>query len=264
MKKITIFGGDNRMQTVYEELHRHGHPVDSYGLYPNDLAIPETSDIFLLPVPTTKDGVTVYAPLTERIILINDIEEMAEDRLVLVGNHTINVARCVDYCRSDSYAIRNAVPTAEGALAIAIKNTPFTLWNSRVLVIGNGRVGKIMADRLRVLGCKVTVSARKSSDFALIETNGMSYIKTANIALYADEYDIIFNTVDAPVLDYALPHLCGKLIIDLASSPVVNAEDARKLGVNYIKAPGLPGKVAPVTAGKILTETVLELIAQKS
>lgn len=252
------------MQTVYEELRRHGHPVDTYGLFANDSATPENSDIFLLPVPTTQDGVTVYAPLTERIILISDIEEMAGERLVLSGNRMLNVMKCVDYCRSDSYAIRNAVPTAEGAIAIAITHTPFTLWNSRVLVIGNGRVGKIMADRLRVLGCDVTVSARKASDFALIEANGMSHIKTANIALYADEYDIIFNTVDAPVLDYALPHLAGKLIIDLASTAVVNAEEARKLGVNYIKAPGLPGKIAPVTAGKILTETVLELIAQNS
>lgn len=264
MKKITIFGGDSRMQTVYEGLRRHGYPVDTYGLFEDDIAEPDTSDIFLLPVPVTQDGITVYAPLTGRVILLSDIEAMSGERPVFSGNRMLNVSKCVDYCRSDAYAIRNAVPTAEGALALAINNTPFTLWNSRALVVGYGRVGKIMADRLRVLGCRVTVSARKATDFALIEAYGMSHIRTADIALYADDYDIIFNTVDAPVLDYALPHLAGKLIIDLASVAVVNAEDARKAGVNYIKAPGLPGKTAPVTAGRILTETVLELIAQNT
>lgn len=252
------------MRTVYDGLRRHGYPIDTYGLFDDDSAEPHTSDIFLLPVPTTQDGITVYAPLTGRIILLSDIEAMADERLVLTGNRALKVSKCVDYCRSDAHAIRNAVPTAEGAIALAISNTPFTLWNSRVLVIGYGRVGKIMAHRLHVLGSKVTVSARKSTDFSLIETYGMSHIRTADIALYADDFDIIFNTVDAPVLDYALPHLTGKLIIDLASTAVVNAEEARKVGVNYIKAPGLPGKTAPVTAGKILTETVLELIAQNT
>lgn len=264
MKKITIFGGDSRMQTVYEELRRHGYPVDTHGLFEGDCADPSTSDIFLLPVPATRDGVTVYAPLTGRVILISDIEAMAGEKTVFSGNRTLKVSKCIDYCRSDSYSIRNAVPTAEGALAIAVNNTPFTLWNCRALVVGYGRVGKIMADRLRVLGSKVTVSARKAADFALIEAYGMSHIRTADIALYADDFDIIFNTVDAPVLNYALPHLAGKTVIDLASVNVIGTEEARKAGVNYIKAPGLPGRTAPVTAGKILTETVLELIAQNT
>ena len=93
------------------------------------------------------------------------------------------------------------MPTAEGAIKLAIENTDCTLWKSRVLVIGNGRVGKILAERLKALGAYVTVSARKPADFGLLSALGFDYINTEHLNLKPIDYNIVFNTVDAKVID---------------------------------------------------------------
>ena len=262
MKKITVFGGDERMKTVFFTLSDKGYAVDTYGLFESDSADIASSDVFLLPVPATRDGVTEYAPLTSRLIPLSWVINSANDRLCLAGNYDLATERSIDYCRSDAYAVKNAVPTAEGAIALAINNTPFTLWGCNALVTGYGRVGKIMADRLHALGCHVTVSARKPYDFALISSLGMEYIHTNDISRYIDRFDIVFNTLDFQVLNSSLESLRGKTVIDLSTKGGYDPELAMKIGVNAIKAPGLPGRVAPVTAGRILAETVIELIEQ--
>jgi len=170
---------------------------------------------------------------------------------------------CIDYGKDDAYCLLNAIPTAEGAIKLAIENTPFTLWGSRVLVIGCGRTGKILADRLKNIGCRVTVSARKQSDFALISAAGCRCEYTADIPKSLN-YDIIFNTVDVKVIpDDAFKECTASLIIDLSSKGGFDISAAQRCGITAIKAPGLPGKTAPETAGKILAKTVKEIIESK-
>jgi dipicolinate synthase subunit A len=185
-----------------------------------------------------------------------------DDQLILCCNYGFEGKKFIDYNKLDSYALLNAVPTAEGAIKIAIENTPFTLWGSRALVIGNGRVGKILSHRLKGLGCCVTVSARKSSDKALIDALGIKHIDTKDIDL-CGRFDIIFNTVDHPVLNSALDNLEGTLIIDLSTAGCIDEAAALKYKAKYLKLPGIPGKTAPVTAGEILFETVSDILKQK-
>ena len=167
MKKICIVGGDERLKTVKHHLENQNFFVNTLGLYPDDKGAIALSDIIILPVPTTRDSETVFTPLTNRIIPLSEIMDQTNDQLILCCNYNFENRRCIDYNMLDSYALLNAVPTAEGAIKIAIENTNFTLWQSNILVIGYGRVGKILADRLKKLGANVTVSARKPKDFAL-------------------------------------------------------------------------------------------------
>lgn len=260
MKKILIIGGDERMKAAREALET-GFCVNTLGLYGGDCGDIEQSDVLLLPVPTTKDRETVYAPLSERKIRLDEIAEKAGGRLILCCNYMFEGKNCVDYGKLDGYSLLNAVPTAEGAIKLAIENTDFTLWQSRVLVIGFGRCGKVLADRLRALGARVTVSARKPSDFALCKASGLETANTGELCSVPLDYDIIFNTVDAGVIDRkALESCTARLMIDLSSKCGFSVDDALELGIKAFKAPGLPGVYAPRTAGKILAETVTELI----
>ena len=156
------------------------------------------------------------------------------------------------------------MPTAEGAIAVAMEQTPYTLWRSRVLVIGYGRVGKVLCDRLCGLHCDVTVSARKQADFAMLDTLCLKHIDSGSINNLSLEYDIIFNTIDVPILDGCLERLHNTLLIDLSSKRGFDFEVAKSIGINCHKLPGLPGKVAPETAGKILSQTVINLIIQNT
>ncbi len=262
MKKIVIVGGDDRLKRVKEYLENQGFSVNTLGLYSGDKGEISRSDIVILPVPTTKDGINVFTPLTHRLIPLSFVEEsLREDTTVLSCNYVFPKAHCTDYNRLDSYALLNAVPTAEGAVKLAIENTPFTLWQAEVLVIGYGRVGKVLADRLKGMGCFVTVSARKPADFALLSANGYSYIPTADLDRNPLKYKVVFNTVDFPVLsEESFKGSRCKLIIDLSSKGGFSIPTAESYGITAIKAPGLPGIIAPETAGEILAQTVTNII----
>lgn len=262
MKKIAVIGGDQRLRILVKRLIEEGYTVDTLGLYDSDAADIEASDAVILPVPTTKDGKTVFTPLTGRRIFLSDIaDKLRDNQSVLCCNYTFEGKNSTDYNKLDSYALLNAVPTAEGAIKIAIENTPFTLWRSKVLVIGNGRVGKILSERLKGLGADVTVSARKSADEAIICAMGFRYIETGSLNSGKLDYDIIFNTVDHKVIEDSVFKDCScSLIIDLSSKGGFSIPAAESAGVKAIMAPGLPGKIAPETAGEILYKTISEIL----
>lgn len=259
MKKITIIGGDKRLRIAKKRLEAAGFYVDSIGLFEKDDGNPENSDVLLFPVPTTKDNATVFCPLTNRVIKLSEFDEY-NDKLFLTANYTFKDKLCIDYCKNDSYALLNAIPTAEGAISFAIENTEKTLFSSKVLVIGYGRTGKVLADRLKALGCDITVSARKQRDFALIKANGMKHRHSEYLDSENLDYDIIFNTVDFFVIDKNLDTLKSALLIDLSSRGGFDLDKAKRLGIPSVKLPGIPGKTAPVSAGEILADTVINLI----
>ena len=76
--------------------------------------------------------------------------------------------------------------------------------------------------------------------------------------------DVVFNTVPDKIIGgNELLTAKNTLIIDLASKPGgVDMEKAKDLGVKVIWALGLPGKVAPVTSGNIIKETILNIFSE--
>lgn len=261
LKRVCIIGGDQRLKIVKHHLENQNFYVDTLGLYPDDCGIIENNDIIIFPVPTTKDKKTVFCPLTNRTIYINDIKQKLKKQLILCCNYKFEGCDFIDYNTLDSYALLNAVPTAEGAINLAISETPYTLWNSKVLVIGYGRVGKILADRLKAFGAKITVSARNPKDFATLSALSFNLVNTEQLNNSYLDYNIIFNTVDFEVLSKtALENCPADVIIDLSSKGGFDMEYAKALGIKAFKPGGIPGVIAPVTAGKILAETITDII----
>ena len=173
--------------------------------------------------------------------------------------------KTTDYYDREEFKISNAVPTAESALAIAINEVPVTILGTTVLVMGYGRIGKTLCGMLKALGAKVYASARKCTDFAWIENNGCIPVHTDNIGNIISECKIIFNTIPKTVLGCEMLSRVSKdaLIIDLASKPGgVDFELAKKAGINVIWALSLPGKTAPVSAGEILSDTILNILGE--
>lgn len=152
-------------------------------------------------------------------------------------------------------------PTAEGALQIAMENMPITLAWSNSLVIGNGRIGKVLSKKLYLLGSNVTVCARKEQDFADIASNNLKFTDFKQIDFSVQ--DVIFNTVPECVLSESILQKMPQntLIIDLASKPGgVDFAAANRLNKNVIWALSLPGKFAPKTAAKFVFETIIAIL----
>ena len=78
-----------------------------------------------------------------------------------------------------------------------------------------------------------------------------------------ENYDYIFNTIPYIILDESKLIKIKKecLIIDLASKPYgVDMSVAARIGIKVIIAPGLPGKVAPLTTAKYLKQVIYKEI----
>ena len=148
-------------------------------------------------------------------------------------------------------------------MQIAMEELPVTLHGARVLVLGFGRLGKLAAHRFAALGAKVTVAARKWADLAWAEAYGYAAEHIERLDGFLCGYDLVVNTVPVKVLTAGrLADLRpGCLVIDLASKPGgVDLDAAAQLGVRVIWALSLPGKVAPVTSGKIIRDTIYHIL----
>ncbi len=273
---VYVVGGDLRQATVARLLKDEGYDVHSAMLSDDDFNISKLkeADIVILPLPVSYDNVYINTPLSKRRITIAEVlGSLSGECLVLGACLSCEIEKMLcekglkycDYYKREELIIKNAIPTAEGALEIALSEMPITLFGANVLVTGYGRCGKVMADRLFKMGANVTVSARKFSDFAWIESAGMKSVHTGSLALTASKFDLIINTVPSVVLTEAVLSQVrdDALIIDIASKPGgVNLEAAKRLGKKVIWALSLPGKCAPVTSGKIIKETLMNIFAE--
>ena len=119
---------------------------------------------------------------------------------------------------------------------------------------------------LAAFGAKVYASARRDEDLLWARLNGYTAVRTAEIDRVLDKCDVIFNTVPQTLLkDELLTPICKQtLIIDLASKPGgIDFGPAKERGLNVVWALSLPGKTAPVSAGKILADTVSGILNEK-
>ena len=142
--------------------------------------------------------------------------------------------------------IANAIPTAEGAIQYAMQNSEITLNDSKCLILGFGRCGKILAHKLKGIGARVYVEARSTRDLAYISTYDYIPIPLYDLKKHLWKFDFIFNTIPVPILTAEYIDLFPKNVV------YIDKSYSQALGIHYVPAPSLPGKVAPMTAASIL------------
>ena len=278
--KITVLGGDARTLTAAEELRRAGYTVTLCGFgTESDAFLRESlsqADAVILPMPVTRDCKTVNAPLAGSPIGMDFLlQTVREGTLLLGGQYPCgflseaekNGLIPVDYALCEALQIRGAVATAEAALAIVINETPITVGGMAVAMLGFGRIARLLARSLHALGAAVTVFARKEEALAWAEADGHRAVAFSSLAGELARFDVLINTVPELVLPASLLPSVRRdaLILDLASAPGgVDFEEARTLGLHAIHALGLPGKNAPLTAGKDLAKTILAVLEEKN
>ncbi len=282
-KKFSIIGGDLRNIKLANLLVDENNEVNIYGFDNAGFELGteeadsifeaiEGTDIIIGPIPFSNDNEMLNAPFCSRSILINDIfRNISKNQLLIAGRISEKISHMakvynvytIDFLERDEMAVMNAIPTAEGAIKIAIEEMPITLHACNALILGFGRIGKTLARMLQGIGANTYVEARNYSDLAWIESYGYKPVPLENLEDYLPSMNVIFNTIPHVVLNYDLLYRIDRdtLIIDLASKPGgVNFEKARELGLNTIWALSLPGKVAPITAAKVIKNTCYNII----
>lgn len=285
--KIAVLGGDDRDLVLVAQLIRMGATVVTVGLprsrTGNGASVLERvedacrgAEVIILPLPGTNERGVIRAVYSEQELIIreDDLAGAAPGALLIIGSARPFLREMVrrqglqllETADMDEVAILNAIPTAEGAIQIAMEESAITIHGSRCVVLGFGRVGQTLARALMGLGAAVSVVSVEAAQRARAYEMGCSRHGFDELHELLREGEIVFNTVPAPILDrrtlkFANPEL---LIIDLAAQPGgTDFAAANAFGLKAILAPGLPGKVAALSAGRVLAEVIPRLITER-
>ncbi len=272
-----VIGGDRRQAELAKLLEGEGRTVYTYGIEGSrgrdgSLDQAAAADVVILPLPLCKgDGVLncEETPLPT----LDLFRLLGHSRLVLAGQVKPQQRREAEICglQLEDYFLReeltvaNAAATAESAVQVAMERTDRSLLGAECLVIGFGRIGKLLCDRLRGLGVRVTATARKPADQAWIRAYGWQALETGKLDGRLGTFDVVFNTVPSMILDRSLleqlPARC--LCVDLASVQGIDRKAAENLALPYVWARSLPGRLVPRTAAAVIRDAVGHILEER-
>lgn len=265
-----ILGGDLRQNYLLSKLHCQGytcHDAINCSTYDN-AALSDMihhSSFILGPIPFAQDTHVKGVPS----LLFSELGAYLHEGQHLFGGNfpaelTKNLnARGIfyhDYMKNDEIAIFNSIATAEGLVADIITSYPGNLYQSRVIVLGYGKCGKTLADRLKGLGCRVTVCARNENALALAYSLGHSTLTLDEFSSFAAEFDLIINTIPALVVKPDTLKTLNKTtyLYDIASTPGgIDYDTAKALGLHASQHLSLPGKYSPKASAEALYHYIM-------
>lgn len=287
--RYLVLGGDLRNVRLAEMLADDGNKVYSFGQDRSDKVLDDgriekctslktaidKAQIIIGPVPFSSNEEFINAPFAHDKIMIEDLMKSNNRKIFISGSIKDGLKKqlderyleVIDIMKRDDLAILNTIATAEGTIEVAIKNTDKILQGSRVLILGFGRVGKIVANKFSRMSALVTCAARKVSDLAWIKAYGYNSLNINDMLYDLKEFDIIINTVPQTILkEKELKHIDSEaLLIDLASSPGgIDGKMATNMGLNYVWALALPGRIAPSSSAKFIKDTVYTILDERS
>ena len=241
---FAIIGGDLRIIKLAQMLAKDGNKVYAYGLekaeelknYNNIVfaeklskAIREDVEVVIGPIPFSSNGTTINAPFSEKEISIRELMHHLNAKILIAGSITPDVydmandeyIEIIDIMKREELAVLNTISTAEGTIEIAIANTNKIIHGSNVLILGFGRIGKVLARKMAGLSAKVTCAARKEEDLAWIRAYGHQETNINVLGENLSKYDLIINTVPHLILTKERMQYVKEdcLLIDLASNP---------------------------------------------
>ena len=284
-KKIAVIGGDLRSVKLAKMLAKDENEIYVYGLEKADdmkdaeniikcesvKKAVEKAEIVIGPIPFSSNGTIINAPYSNNEITIRELMHNIHTQILIAGGIQPEVylmtnneyIEIIDIMKREELAVLNTIATAEGTIQIAIENTNTILHGSNCLILGFGRIGKVLARKLVGLSVNVTCAARKDDDIAWIQAYGYKSLNINELGEELNQYDIIINTVPHIILnEKRLEYVRNDvLLIDLASNPGgIDKKSVKDKKLKFIWALSLPGKVAPITSAEFIKNTIYNII----
>ena len=289
--KYGILGGDFRNVELVKLLAKEKNIVYTYGLEKeiqklesdniiicDDIGELQDTDIVITAIPLSKDNININMPLNVygKESKIDEALKVMNNKLIFTGSVSSEILRkfklynieILDIMKNEEFAVLNAIPTAEETIRIIIDNTKKVIHNTNCLIMGYGRIGKVLAKKLNSLSVKVECLVSDNIEKIWCRVEGYNYIEFENIKNKSDllkKYDIIINTIPKIILTDELKEIRkDTLIIDLASKPYgIDRSIVKQENLNFIEALGLPGKSAPITVAENMYEVIKNTILKR-
>lgn len=218
------------------------------------------ADMLILPIPVSKvpDQRQLNDILNKNLIngtLVLGGCFSKEQRELLNGRDI----HFLDFMEDAIVTEENAVATAEGAIAQLVNYSPYNIDEAKIIVTGYGCCGKAIAARLKALGARVTVLARRREARKEAKKDGFYAVDFAFGPEEAMGAAMLVNTVPAPVVTRTIIRELPRdaYILDIASAPGgCDFACAKEYGIRADLALGLPGKYAPKESAYILNRAI--------
>lgn len=278
IRNVVVAGGDLRQVYAANALAKQGCTVTALGFdesqpfekvhQSNDVSEIAWADLLIFPLGMSKDEF-LNTPLYSEGILFEDcLKQIPKDCQVFGGNISVEERELAgryslgirDYFKVEELTVANALLTAEAAIQIAMEQLTISLWKCPCLIGGYGRIGKLLAERLKAFGAEVTVAARSSEQRIWAECSALKTVELHEAAAVLPTMKLIFNTIPGQWLNHRLLSRTAEdcLLIELASKPYgIDTEGAKQLNRRLIPAAALPGKHSPQSAGELIAQTIL-------
>lgn len=267
-----VLGGDGRYTWAARSLRRFGLPVKCRGVPELENqgesleAALRDADIVLLPMKPFRGetlcvaGEEIPGALLPMLLSKGALVAAGQLPEPLEAWYRENGLRCFSYLEDESFQLRNANTTAEGAIYLLLHHSTRTVDGMKLLVLGAGRIGGFLAAKLRAMGAKVTVTTRNAAKRTDLELRGYETLKTGEYPQGLEIYDGILNTVPRLVISEEQAESIREdcLCIELASDPggFPDCVENRVISGRF-----LPGRTFPETAGEHLAAAVWDALA---
>lgn len=270
--KFYIIGGDLRNFYLYKQLLLNKEQVKICGfnkLEPNinsiyDITEIMRSDIIILPIPFTKDNINLNIQYSDTCIKIDGLLEYLKNKVIVACNINTSLkeklekqnCKIIDIAKNEQFAVLNAIPTSEATIEIILNRRHKVLHNSNCLIMGYGRIGKVLSNKLKALNVNVTCLAMNMEEKSWCIASGYNIITVDDIKKQKEilkKYDIIINTIPKEIITEKLKEINKEtLVIDLASKPGgINRKMVKELNINFVEALGLPRKICTRNISRI-------------
>lgn len=252
--KILICGGDERSVLLAGMLKDDGHEVLCFCMDKAQLpdgvravSSPEQADAVILPVPAENAHVLLNAPLGSQPCRIEHILDCAGCGAVIIGGKIsaqIKTSaaergqRCFDYMKCPNFTVKNAAITAEGAVSELMRRARAALCDMRILVVGWGRIGKLLINKLSALCPAVYLMSVNTEARALAAELGCPSLPPDCPREILHGFDAVINTAPAQVIPDLTAFKSSCMLLELASAPAALIRPR----------PALPGLTLPFCA----------------
>lgn len=257
---ISVLPGDERMEYACAELEKKGARRCSAW---DEIA---DSGMIVCGIPFTKDQKFVNTSLKPVLTIDSFLGLLTPSHILVGGNLPETVIRwCTDHrvkfydvLTAPGLAEKNAKLTAEGLLVNLFTQTSFSASDFRTLIVGYGRCGREIAAILHNFTEEIYIYDTDPAALKTARSGHYKIISDRNAFINhpgLKQINTLINTVPGQPLEDGMWRCFSEhcIVFQVASGPLVLPFP---LSERLVSCPGIPGKYAPRTAGRLIATEI--------
>ena len=216
-------------------------------------------------ITAAKEGdVIIFAP--NKKFTDDDLQKFPAECTLVCGNIPQNQGKIledkhikhINVLQDEVFAMQNSRLTAEGVLAEVLQNSQNSIFENKILILGNGRVGKATGTLLAKLGADFSICSHDPKNFAITYLFSQKNYFKNNFLQELNNFDVIINTIPAKIIPKDMYSNIKKdcLFLEIASVKTIVGD----VEFVYKLCPALPQKYSALTAGKYLFECIERML----